>query len=264
MDRGLQRSRVGVLALTCAAVDDVTAWCLLALLVGLAHAQPERAAITVLLTVLFVGAVIALRPLLLRIVRSQEPRGVLPQSAVAAILICMLVSALTTEWIGIHALFGAFLFGAIVPHDSLVAVQLREKLSDAALVLFLPVFFAFTGLRTQIGLVQGLEQWMVCGGIILLAFVGKFGGSYAAARLTGLDRNTAACIGVLMNTRGLMELIVLNLGLDLGILSPGLFAMFVIMALVTTIATSPILYYLHPPERRETAARHASAYVPGS
>ena len=115
----------------------------------------------------------------------------------------------------------------MIPHDSLVAVQLRGKLEDTVIVLFLPVYFAFTGLRTQIGFVQGLEQWAICGLIILLAFIGKFAGSYVAARLTGLDNNMAACTGVLMNTRGLMELIVLNLGPDLGILSPGLFAMFV-------------------------------------
>ncbi len=136
------------------------------------------------------------------------------------------------------------MLGAVIPHDSLVATQAREKLEDTVVVLLLPVFFAFTGLRTQIGLLQGFEHWLVCGILILLASAGKFGGSYVAARLSGLDVNTAASIGVLMNTRGLMELIVLNLGLDLGILSPSLFAMLVIMALVTTLATSPLLQYL--------------------
>jgi Kef-type K+ transport system membrane component KefB len=245
-DRGMHRSRLGVLALTCAAVDDVTAWCLLALLVSVARAQAERAAITAGLTVLFVATVILLRPVMARFVRLQESRGVLTQGGVAVIFTSLLLSALATEWIGIHALFGAFLLGVIIPHDSVVAAQLRGKLEDTVIVLFLPVYFAFTGLRTQVGLVHGLEQWAVCGLIILLAFVGKFGGSYAAARLTGLDQNMAACVGVLMNTRGLMELIVLNLGLDLGILSPTLFAMFVIMALVTTIATAPLLHYLSP------------------
>jgi K+:H+ antiporter len=264
-DRGIHRSRLGVLALTCAAVDDVTAWCLLALLLSVAQAQAERAVITVGLTVLFVATVIFLRPLLVRVVRFQESRGALSQNGVAVIFTSLLVCALATEWIGIHALFGAFLLGAIIPHDSLVAVQLRGKLEDTVIVLFLPVYFAFTGLRTHIGLVQGLEQWTVCGLIILLAFIGKFGGSYGAARLTGLDNNTAACIGVLMNTRGLMELIVLNLGLDLGILSPSLFAMFVIMALVTTIATSPILHYLSRSAKdASVAGRHAGASLTGT
>jgi Kef-type K+ transport system membrane component KefB len=188
-DRGIHRSKLGVLALTCAAVDDVTAWCLLALLLSVARAEAERAVITVGLTVLFVATVIILRPLLLRFVRVQESRGVLSQSGVAVIFMSLLVSSLVTEWIGIHALFGAFLLGAVIPHDSLAAVQLREKLEDAVIVLFLPVYFAFTGLRTQIGLVQGREQWAICGLIVLLAFVGKFGGSYVAARLTGHDNN---------------------------------------------------------------------------
>jgi Kef-type K+ transport system membrane component KefB len=169
----------------------------------------------------------------------------------------LLASALATEWIGIHALFGAFLLGAVIPHNSLVATQVREKLEDTVVVLLLPVFFAFTGLRTQIGLLQSFEHWMVCGFIIMLASVGKFGGSYVAARLSGLDPNTAASIGVLMNTRGLMELIVLNLGLDLGILSPSLFAIFVIMALVTTIATSPVLHYLCRAAESRVAAINA-------
>jgi Kef-type K+ transport system membrane component KefB len=232
----------------------VTAWCLLALLVSAAQAEPGSALVTVGLTVLFIGGVLLSRPLLLRLVRVQEARGALTQGAVAVVFMSLLLSALATEWIGIHALFGAFLLGAVIPHNSLVAAQLRAKLEDTVVVLLLPVFFAFTGLRTQIGLVQGFEQWMVCGFIILLASIGKFGGSYLAARLSGLDSNTSASIGVLMNTRGLMELIVLNLGLDLGILSPTLFVMLVLMALVTTIATTPILHYLSRAAHRQAAA----------
>jgi Kef-type K+ transport system membrane component KefB len=243
-DRGLQRTKLGVLALTCAAVDDVTAWCLLALLLSVAQAAPEGAVLTVGLTITFVATILMLRPLLLRLVSFQDSRGKLSQGAAAVIFMSLLASALVTEWIGIHALFGAFLLGAIIPHDSLVSIQMREKLEDTVVILLLPVFFAFTGLRTQIGLLHELEHWMVCGFIIVLASAGKFGGSFVAARLSGLDRNMAASIGVLMNTRGLMELIVLSLGLDLGILSPSLFAMFVIMAIVTTVATAPILHYL--------------------
>lgn len=256
-DRGMQRSKLGVLALTCAAADDVTAWCLLALLLGVAHAQPEKAIFTVGLTILFIVSVVVLRPILLRLVRLQDSRGHLTQGAVAIIFIALLSCALATEWIGIHALFGAFLFGALIPHDSLVAAQVREKLEDTVIVLLLPSFFAYTGLRTQIGLLQSLEHWIICGCIIVLASVGKFGGSYLAGRLSGLDANTAASIGVLMNTRGLMELIVLNLGLDLGILSPALFAMLVIMALVTTIATAPILHYLRHSKETTTSTLEA-------
>lgn len=213
--------------------------------------------LTIALTILFIAAVVMLRPLLLRLVRFQDSRGPLTQGGLAVIFMSLLASALATEWIGIHALFGAFLIGAVIPHSSLVASRVREKLEDTVVVLLLPAFFAFTGLRTQIGLLDRSGDWMVCGFIILLACAGKFGGSYAAARLSGLDSNTAASIGVLMNTRGLMELIVLNLGLDLGILSPTLFAMFVIMALVTTLATSPILHYLCRPKTSLTASINA-------
>ena len=243
-DSKMQRSKVGVLALTCAAVDDVTAWCLLALLSSIAQADVERAVRPLVLTILFIAAVVIVRPLLLRLVRFQDSRGKLTQGGVAIIFMALLACALATEWIGIHALFGAFLLGAVIPHDSPVATEVRGKLEDTVVILLLPVYFAFTGLRTQIGLLHGFEDWMFCGLILVLASVGKFGGSYLAARLTGLDANIAASIGVLMNSRGLMELIVLNLGLDLGILSPTLFAMCVIMALVTTVATAPILHYL--------------------
>ena len=213
IDRGIQSTKLGVLALTCAAIDDVTAWCLLALLMSVAQAEPGEAVVTAGLTILFIATVVMLRPLVIRLVRFQDSRGTLTQAGVAVIFMSLLACALITEWIGIHALFGAFLLGAVIPHDSLVATQVREKLEDTVVVLLLPVFFAFTGLRTQIGLLHGFEHWMVCGIIIVLASAGKFGGSYVAARLSGLDVNTAASIGVLMNTRGLMELIVLNLGL---------------------------------------------------
>jgi len=158
----------------------------------------------------------------------------------AAVLVVVLFAAFTTEWIGIHALFGAFLVGAVIPHDSTLARALVGRLHDVVVVLLLPAFFAFTGMRTQIGLVQGLGQWLICGLIVLVASVGKFGGSFIAARLSGFGSREAAGLGVLMNTRGLMELIVLNIGLDLGVISPTLFAMLVLMALVTTMATTPV------------------------
>ena len=243
-DRGMQRSELGVLALTCAAVDDVTAWCLLALLVSVAGAEAGRALITVGLTIAFIVMLLLLRPLLVRLVRYQETRGPLTLGAVTVVLALVLLAALATEAIGIHALFGAFFLGAMIPHESSLARQIREKLEDLVLVFFLPIFFVLTGLKTQIGLVSGVDNWIACGVIILLASAGKFGGSYLAARLTGIKPNSAACIGVLMNTRGLMELVVLNIGLDLGILSPTLFAMLVIMALVTTFATTPVLHWL--------------------
>lgn len=165
----------------------------------------------------------------------------LSTNLVALVFSLLLSSALITEYIGIHAVFGAFLAGAVIPHDSAIARALTQRLEDLVTVLLLPAFFAFTGMRTQIGLVSGYEQWLVCGLIILVATVGKFGGTLAAARLTGMGWRDSTALGLLMNTRGLMELIVLNIGLDMGVISPTLFAMMVVMALVTTMAAAPCL-----------------------
>jgi Kef-type K+ transport system membrane component KefB len=172
---------------------------------------------------------------------SRSGQESLPQGFVPLVFVALFLSALTTEYIGVHAVFGAFLLGAVIPHDSALTRVFTEKLEDLVAVVLLPAFFAFTGMRTQIGLVVGVEQWFVCAMIILVATIGKFGGSLTAARLTGLSWRYSAALGILMNTRGLMELIVLNIGLDLGIISPTLFAMMVIMALVTTLATTPLL-----------------------
>jgi Kef-type K+ transport system membrane component KefB len=155
--------------------------------------------------------------------------------------VTILFAALATERIGIHAIFGAFLLGVVVPHDSALAYDVRSKLEQATVLLILPAFFAFSGLRTEVGLVHGFQAWLICVLIIAVASAGKFGGSLLAARLTGSSWQEAASLGVLMNTRGLMELIVLNIGLDLGLISPTLFTMLVLMAVITTMATTPIL-----------------------
>ncbi|MGZ4777653.1 MAG: cation:proton antiporter domain-containing protein [Thermoanaerobaculia bacterium] len=244
-DRGIQSTHMGTIALACAAVDDVTAWCLLAFLVALIKARAADAIVTFGLTGLYVAfMLIVARPLIARAVRAQEVRKSISQSAIAVVLVGLLLSTLATEAAGIHAIFGAFLLGAIIPHDSMLARDLNYKLSDLVVVLLLPAFFALTGMRTQIGLVQGASQWLLCGVIVATACIGKFGGSFVAARITGVGTRDSAALGVLMNTRGLMELIVLNLGLDLHILTPTLFAMLVIMAVVTTLATAPALHLI--------------------
>ena len=179
----------------------------------------------------------------------------LTQGVVALVFTALLLSALTTELIGIHAIFGAFLLGTIIPHDSPVARAFVVKLEDPVTVLLLPAFFAFTGMRTRISLVSGWEQWLVCGLIIIVAMAGKFGGTLVAARFTGLGWREAAGLGILLNTRGLMELIVLNIGLDLGVISPTLFAMMVMMALFTTITTTPALHLLTPVLSPDQAGR---------
>ena len=243
-DRGMQRSKLGVLALTCAAVGDVSAWCLLAFVVSVVRSQVGDALWTFGFVAAYVAAMLLfVRPLIARLVARHDEQG-LTQSALSLITVGLLLSALATEWIGVHALFGAFLFGALIPHDSKIARELIKHVESLVLTLFLPAFFAFTGLHTQIGLLSGLEGWLVCGVIVAVASLGKFGGCYAAARATGFGGKDAAALGVLMNTRGLMELIVLNVGLELGVVTPTLFAMLVIMAIVTTLATAPLLEWL--------------------
>jgi Kef-type K+ transport system membrane component KefB len=243
-DQRLTATELGVLALSCAAVDDVTAWCLLAFVVGVARAQVGGAMVVTGLALGYVAFVyLAVRPVASRFVRRYEP--VRPHAGVVAgVLVAVLLSALTTEAIGVHAVFGAFLLGAVIPHDSAVARAFTEKLETIVTVLLLPAFFAYTGMRTEIGLVSGAGPWLMCGLITLTATVGKVGGTWVAARLTGLEGQTATALGVLMNTRGLIELIVLSIGLDLGVISPTLFAMMVLMALATTLATSPLLRWL--------------------
>jgi Kef-type K+ transport system membrane component KefB len=265
-DNGLSRSPMGTVALTCAAVDDVTAWCLLALVVGVAKSNAWDAAITCVSSLAYVGALFWLvRPAVGRWARTRDGESNVSRMAVTGVLLALLASALSTEYIGIHAIFGAFLLGAIIPHDSGVASGMRTRIHDLVVALFLPAFYALTGLRTQLGLVDGWSQWMVCGVIIVLACAGKFGGGYVAARAVGLAKRDAASIGVLMNTRGLMELVVLDIGYDLGVISPALFAMMVVMALVTTFLTSPLLRLTHSlPAEAEGEAVSVFGAPPGA
>jgi Kef-type K+ transport system membrane component KefB len=244
-DRGMTQTELGVVALTCAAVDDVTAWCLLAFVVGVAQAALHGAAIVAALAAAFTGVMVfVVRPLIGRFVERSGDRPT--RQDVALAIIGVLLSALTTELVGIHAIFGAFLFGAVIPHDSPIARALSDRSRDLVTVLLLPAFFAFAGMRTRIDLVVTAYDWLLCGLIILVATTGKFGGTFVAARATGMNLRHAAALGLLMNTRGLMELIVLNIGLDLGVISPSLFTMMVLMALATTMMATPLLDLLVP------------------
>ena len=244
-DRDLSHTPLGVVALSCAAAGDVTAWCLLALVVSITKAQAGDGAVVIGGAVVFVTVMLlVVRPFIRSITRDRgtaEPS----RSLVAVMFLALLLSAIATEAIGIHAIFGAFLLGALVPPETRVARALVAQLRDPVTILLLPAFFAFTGMRTRIDLVDGLDAWLICGVIIVVATVGKFGGTFAAARLSGYDAHFAGALATLMNTRGLMELIVLNLGLELGVISPALFSMMVIMALVTTMSAAPVLSLLH-------------------
>jgi len=243
-DQGMARTRLGALALSCAATDDATAWCLLAIVVGVARAEPSQAMTAIAGTIFYVAVMLlVVRPAARRLAFHWDSEH-LPRPAVALVFVALLLSAAATQAIGIHALFGAFLLGALIPHDSPVARAFTQQLQHVTTVLLLPAFFAFTGMRTRIDLLNTPEQWLICAAIIFVATAGKFGGTIAAARWTGLNWRESAVLGTLMNTRGLMELIVLNVGLELKVIPPSLFAMMVLMALATTVATSPVVKWL--------------------
>ena len=243
-DRRLTQTPLGTTAITCAAVDDVTAWSILAFVVAVTTAAGAVATLLaiVVLSVLFVLLMlIVARPLLQRVLQPPGAGDAISKNRIALVLVVLLTSALTTEIIGIHALFGAFVAGAIMPVGGSFRAVLRDRLESVTSVLLLPLFFAYTGLRTQIGLLDSVSSWAICIGIIALATTGKIGGTMLAARWTGLSWRESLALGSLMNTRGLMELIALNVGYDLGILTPEIFAMMVLMALVTTTMTGPLL-----------------------
>ncbi len=243
-ERGMTRGYLGSTALTCAAVDDVTAWSLLAFVVAIAGASSLGAsAVNLLLVVLFIAAMVfGVQRALPRWLGQAEMEAPEPSKGLLAVIVCVVLgSALMTEMIGIHALFGAFLAGVIMPHTGNLRHKLNIRVENFSTVLLLPLFFAFTGLRTQIGLLNDLESWLICLGVIAVATLGKLGGSAFAARLTGMNWSDSLQLGALMNTRGLMELVALNIGYDLGMLSPRIFTILVIMALVTTAMTGPLL-----------------------
>jgi Kef-type K+ transport system membrane component KefB len=263
-ERDLTKTKLGIVAITCAAFDDVTAWCILAAVIAIVKAGTFLSALyTIGLAIAYVLFMIfVLQPVLKRIGNVYSDRETINKTIVAVTFLVLLGSAYVAEIIGIHALFGAFLAGVIMPPNFSFRKILMEKVEDVSLVLLLPLFFVFTGLRTQIGLLNEAHLWLVCGWIILTAVAGKFGGSAFTARFVGQSWKDSLSIGALMNTRGLMELIVLNIGYDLGVLTPEVFAMMVIMALVTTFMTGPaldVINYFHP-DKEKSAIERGKAY----
>lgn len=248
-ERNMLRTRVGSVAITCAAVDDVTAWCILAGIIVIVRSSSLELPVWLTLSglaafVLVMGLVV--RPALRRLEMVYERRGNLTQDLIAIILLVVLGSGLITESLGVHALFGAFLAGVVMPRHSELSRELSQKFEALIVVLLLPLYFALTGLRSSIFLISGAKVWLYCAVIIVLAVVGKLGGSMFSARLNGMSWRESAAVGILMNTRGLVELVILNIGLDLGILSPALFSIMVLMALVTTLMTTPLLAWIYP------------------
>ncbi len=242
-ERGIQKTKLGTIVITCAAADDITAWCILAAVIAIVKAGSFVSSLyTIALAAGYVMAMIYMvKPFLKRIGDLHTSQETVSKPIVAIFFLMLILSSYATEVIGIHALFGAFMAGAIIPENVKFRSIFIEKVEDVAVVLLLPLFFVFTGLRTQIGLLDDPYLWKVAGLIILVAVTGKFFGSSIAAKFVGHNWKDSLTIGTLMNTRGLMELVVLNIGYDLGVLSPEIFAMMVIMALVTTMMTGPAL-----------------------
>ncbi len=246
-ERRMHKTKLGTIAITCAAADDITAWCILAAVIAIVKAGSFASALYVIL--LAFGYVMIMlkiiRPFLKRVGDIHASRENLSKPIVAMFFLTLLLSAFAAEAIGIHALFGAFLAGVIMPDNMKFRNLFIEKVEDVSLVLLLPLFFVFTGLRTEIGLLNDPELWKICALIITVAVAGKFFGSALAAKFVGQSWKDSLTIGALMNTRGLMELVVLNIGYDLGVLTKEVFTMMVLMALFTTFMTGPALDFIN-------------------
>ena len=253
-ERGIHKTRLGTVVITCAAADDITAWSLLAVVIAIVKAGSFVSALpTIFMAVAYVFVMMKIvRPFLNRVGDIHSSRENLDKPVVAIFFAMLILSSYVTEVIGIHALFGAFVAGVIMPDNQKFKQIFIEKVEDVALVLLLPLFFVFTGLRTQIGLLNDPYLWMICGLVILVAVTGKFLGSALAAKFVGQNWHDSLVIGALMNTRGLVELVVLNIGYDLGILTAEIFAMLVIMALVTTFMTAPALHLIEKIFKKKT------------
>lgn len=246
VELNINRTRIGSLTISAAAADDATGWIILALVTAIARSSlnPAKMGIMILETVGFAVAMAwIVRPLLIKWTSQQmrKYKGRLSMTALAAVLVMMFLASAVTNLIGIFSIFGAFLFGAILydQHEFRAAVQ--ERLRDFVTVFFLPIFFTYTGLRTDIGTMKGSGLWIMCGLVLLAAFVGKFGGCALAARWNGMPWREASIIGIMMNTRALMELIVINIGYELGVIPKTVFFMLVLMAVASTYITAPVL-----------------------
>jgi Kef-type K+ transport system membrane component KefB len=245
-DRKLTETKLGILAISCAASDDVTAWCLLALLIAFIRSGSGMNGLLVVAMVVIYAFImlVPMRMVLKKIQQAYEKGKIGYNTLMSIMFILLLSSSYCTELIGIHALFGAFLAGIIISKNDTMQKKIIERISDISMVMLLPLFFVYTGLRTQAGILNTASLWFSFSLILICAVAGKLGGSALIARALGQTWKDSLSIGALMNTRGLMELIVLNIGYDMGILSTEIFSMMVLMALLTTMMTSPILNWL--------------------
>jgi Kef-type K+ transport system membrane component KefB len=245
-DRKLTGTKLGILAISCAASDDVTAWCILAILIAMIRSGSGVNGLLIIgMVLLYILMMLLPVRLILKKIQSAYEKGKIAYNSLMAIVFTLLLfSSWCTEVIGIHALFGAFLAGIIIPKNNAIQQRLIDRISDVTMVMLLPLFFVYTGLRTNAGILNTSALWISFGLILVCAVAGKFGGSTLVARALGQTWKDSLSIGALMNTRGLMELIVLNIGYDMGILSTEIFSMMVLMALLTTMMTSPLLNWI--------------------
>lgn len=267
MELNITRTKLATVTIVSAAMDDVTGWILLATVASVVRSGFEPIAMLRMAgeTIAFVGVMIFVaRPILLRAVDFllQRGRGDLSVAGFAIVLGCNFACALATSYIGIFAIFGSFTMGAVLASHDQFREAFTRKLRDFVTVFFLPIFFTYTGLRTKVDSLASAELWGFCGLVLAAAVLGKFGGCGLAARLTGFSWRESACIGVMMNTRALMELIVINLGMDLGVIPESVYCMLVMMAVITTIMTTPILLRIMPGTELETSIQ-ASSFARG-
>ena len=260
-DTGTAHTRIGILAISAAAFDDVAAWSLLALTLAMAKGSASGAAVTLVGAVAYAAGMIAIvRPVLRRLVERERSATPFTLGRLTGVLVIVMLCATLTEEIGVHAVFGAFVAGAVMPRGRLVE-QIRQSFEPMTVTVLLPVFFVYAGLNTRIGLLgQGSLAWLGLG-IIVLAFVCKGGGCLIAMRLGGASYREAGAIGALMNARGLMELTLISIGLQRGLISPALYTILALMAVATTVAAPPLFRWLHRPETARTSVGAIDALV---
>jgi len=260
-ERGLSDSALGTLSLTAGAFDDAASWCVLAVVLATFGAGPGVAVVAIggaLIYALFL--VLFGRKLLAPLGRAVEAKGEMSMTVLAITLMLFCLSAFFMDAIGIHGIFGGFILGAFMPRGLFVE-ELKKKVEPVAVVLLLPMFFTYSGLNTRMDMLTSPSMLLIAAGILVASIVAKFAACYGAARLMGEDNRTALGIGALMNSRGLMELIIINIGLQKGVIGPALFSMLVLMAIVTTMMASPLFEIVYGRKARETGELGA---VPGS
>lgn len=260
-ERGLSQTKLGTLSLSAGAIDDAGAWCVLAIVLATFGAGPALAIKTIIGGIVFATFMILVAPKILGyLARAAEKYETLPPTLLALVLMCFMLSAFTADAIGLHAVFGGFLLGAVMPRGKLTQ-EVKRQLEPFVVILLLPMFFTYSGLNTQLTMVNNVELLAIAAVILVGSIIAKGVACWGAARLCGADNRTAMGIGALMNARGLMELIIINIGLQAGVIGPALFSMMVLMAIVTTLMASPLFELVYGKRARETGELDAVGVI---